>query len=238
MGTLASLPGAGRLLAWAAAGLLLSCPARAQFSASVAADSDYRFRGVSLSASKPTARLSANIDAASGWYVGASAAQAEVSQGEPYAQLVGYGGYATPMVAGRGFEFGASYSHFVSNRQYDFGEAYAGLLWERWSLRLNYSPDYFGRHVRTAYLDASGHLPLNDMARLFGHVGLLAPLAGGGSGGTGSTGARADLRVGMGWALRDVDLQIAWTVASRGGPFPALHDQRRSAWLFSASYSF
>lgn len=233
-----SFPRSGPLLACAASGLLLSGAARAQLSASVAADSDYRFRGVSLSGSKPTVRLSANIDAASGWYAGASATRAQVSRSEPYALLVGYAGYATPMVAGHGFEFGASDSHFVSNRQYDFTEAYAGLLSERWSLRLNYSPDYFGRHVRTAYLDASGHFPLNDIARLFGHAGLLAPLAGREPGNADSTRTRADLRVGMGWALRDVDLQIAWTAASRGGPFPALHDQRRSAWVFSASYSF
>jgi uncharacterized protein (TIGR02001 family) len=226
------------MLACAAAGLLLSCAARAQLSASVSVDSDYRVRGVSLSGSKPTVRLTANIDTASGWYGGASATQAEVSQGDRYAQIVGYAGYAMPIAAGRALEFGASYSHFMSNRQYDFAEAYAGLLSERWSLRLNYSPEYFGRPVQTAYLDASGHLPLTDIARLFGHIGLLAPVGGGDSAITQANRSRADLRVGMGWALRELDLRIAWTAVSRGGPFPALYDQRRSALLVSASYSF
>jgi uncharacterized protein (TIGR02001 family) len=225
-------------VACAGAALLLSCAARAQFSGSVSIDSDYRFRGVPLGGSKPSVRLNANIDAASGWYAGASATQAEVSRGDRYAQLLGYAGYATPILGGHGFEFGASYSHFIGNRPYDFAEGYAGLLSQRWSLRLNYSPDYFGRHVQTAYLEASGHVQLNDSARLFGHVGLLAPLAGGEPGGNDANRGRADLRVGLGWALGDVDLKVAWTIVGPGGPFPAPDTRRRSTWLISASCSF
>jgi len=227
-----------RGLACAAAGLLLAGDARAQLSASVGADSDYRFRGVSLSGGKPTVRFEANIDSASGWYAGAAATQAQVSQDERYAQWVGYGGYATRVAGGRGFEFGASYSHFAGERPYDFGEAYAGLLSERWSLRLNYSPRYFGRPVQTAYLDASGHVPLDGVTRVFGHFGLLLPLGHGEAAGDHASRARADFRVGIGWALRDVDLRIAWTAVSSGGPFPAAYVQRRHAWLLSASYSF
>jgi uncharacterized protein (TIGR02001 family) len=217
---------------------MMSCAARAQFSASIAADSDYRFRGVSLSGSKPAVRISANMDAASGWYAGASATQATLSQGERYAQLLGYAGYTTPMTHSHSFEFGASYSVFLGNRQYDYAEAYAGILAQRWSLRLNYSPDYFGRHVQTVYLDGSTHWPLSETARLFAHAGLLVPLAGGGDVDPLANRTRVDIRAGAGQMLRDVDVQLAWTLASRGGPFPAIYGGRRTGWSLSASYSF
>jgi uncharacterized protein (TIGR02001 family) len=226
------------MAACAVAGLLVSPAAWAQFSGSVGIDSDYRFRGVPLGGSKPSVRLSGNFDAASGWYAGASATQAQVKQGERYAQLVGYAGVVTPAFAGRSWDFGASYAHFTGSAHYDFAEAYAGIVSQRWSLRLNYSPDYFGRHVQTAYLDASGHLQLNDVARLFAHVGVLAPLAGRELGSTDANRTRADVRVGAAWTVGDLDLQVAWTAASPGGPFPAPSPHRRSGWLFSAAYSF
>ncbi|MFC5500085.1 TorF family putative porin [Caenimonas terrae] len=238
MRSLQALARDGSVAACVAGGLLLSSPARAQLGGSISVDSDYRFRGVSLSGAKPTVRLSANIDAASGWYGGGSATQARLARGERYLQSLGYAGHVTPLAAGRSFDVGASYSHFAGERRFDFAEAYAGLQGERWSLRLNYSPDYFGQHTQTAYLDASVDEQLGDVARLFGHVGLLLPLAGTEPGNAGTRRARVDLRAGAGWRLRDIDLQVAWTVASRGGPVPAAYDGRRSALVFSASYSF
>ena len=223
----------------AAAALLLPGAARAQLSGSVTVDSDYRFRGVSLSGSKPSIRLDANYDGPSGWYAGAAATQAQVSGSDRYAQLLGYAGYVRSIAPGRALEFGASYSHFIDKRPYDFGEAYAGLLSDNWTLRLHYSPDYFGRHVQTLYLDASGHWRLGERARVFGHAGLLTPLAGGYPGDSDGNRSRADILVGVGWGLGDADLRVAWTLATAGGPFPAVGPQQhRGAWLFSASYSF
>jgi uncharacterized protein (TIGR02001 family) len=226
------------LPACAIAALLLSPGASAQFSATISADSDYRFRGVALSGSRPTVRFTGNFDTASGWYAGASATRAQIAQGERYAQLVGYGGYATRASDGRSWDFGATYSHFLGEAAYDYGELYTGLVSERWSLRLNYSPDYYGRNVQTAYLDASGHVPLDNFLRLVAHVGLLAPLTGRERAGPESSRTRADFRAGAGWAMGNADLQIAWTTTTRGGPFPAPAAGRRSGWLFSASYSF
>jgi uncharacterized protein (TIGR02001 family) len=220
------------------AGLLLPVVAAAQFSASASVESDYRFRGVSLSASRPSLRLSGNFDSPSGAYAGVSVTQAEVSQGDRYAQWLGYAGYSMPASAGKTVELGATYSHFAGSGRYDFAEAYAGLLSAHWSLRLNFSPDYFGRHVQTAYAEANGQVQLSDAVRLFGHVGLLAPLAGGDPAVPDANRPRADLRVGAGWAMRDIDVQLAWTTASRGGPFPAGYGQRRSAWTIGATYSF
>jgi len=226
-----------RKAAYVLAGALLSLAAQAQWSGSVSVDSDYRYRGVTLSGSKPSVRVSANYDSAAGWYAGASVAQAQVTA-DRYAQLLGYAGYVLAAGAGRSLDLGATAYAFVGNHQYDFAEVYAGLVSERWSLRANYSPDYFGRHVQTVYLDASGHLQLSDAVRLFAHAGAITPVHGESSPFPGVSKARFDMRTGLGWALPDVDLTAAWSTASSGGPFPAGRGRRRSGWQFSASYFF
>lgn len=225
----------GRALALGVGALSLSIGAHAQLGISVAADSDYRFRGVSLSNSSPSLRMTLNYDAPDGWYAGASATRAALTPRDRYTQFLGYAGWVTRAVEGRSLEFGASLSHFAGNSTYDYAEAYAGLLAERWSARVYYAPNYFGRHVQTAYLELNAHLPLNRHARLFGHLGLLAALHGGDDD---DAKARGDVRLGAGLTLRDWDLQLGWAAASRGGPYPALYGGRRAAWTAGAAYSF
>ena len=217
--------------------LILSGAARAQFGATVSVESDYRFRGVSLSESKPAWRLTVNHDFMSGAYAGASATSVELARGDRYSQFVGYAGYATRPVDGRSLEFGASYSHFTGNSSYDYLEAYAGVLAQRWSLRVHYAPDYFGRGVQTAYVDANAHWPLNEHVRLFGHTGALVPLAGHAVWPDDKR-TRFDLRLGLGVAADSFDVQLAWVEASRGGPYPAVYASRRSTWQLSALLSF
>jgi uncharacterized protein (TIGR02001 family) len=225
----------GRGLALGVGGLLLSMGSHAQLGVSVAADSDYRFRGVSLSDSRPSLRMTLNYDAPDGWYAGASATRAALTQRHRYTQGLGYAGWVTRAVEGRSLEFGADYSYFAGNSTYDFAEAYAGLLAERWSARVYYAPNYFGRNVQTLYAELNAHFPLNERARLFGHLGLLAALRGGNDDGAK---ARGDGRAGAGLVLRDWDLQLAWVTASRGGPYPAVYGGRRSAWVAGATLSF
>jgi uncharacterized protein (TIGR02001 family) len=217
--------------------LLLAGAAQAQLGATVGVESDYRFRGVSLSDSKPAWRLTVNHDFASGAYAGASATRVELARGDRYSQLVGYAGYVTRPLDGRSLEFGASFSHFTGDASYDYLEAYAGLLAERWSLRIHYAPDYFGRGVQVAYADANAHWPLNDRVRLFGHAGALVPVAGR-SFGADDKRTRFDLRMGIGLNASAFDVQLAWVQASRGGPYPAVYGGRRSAWQLSALLSF
>lgn len=223
----------------------ISTPALAQVSATIAADSDYRYRGVSLSDSKPSVRLTLNYDAPDDWYAGASATRVEPTHGDRYAQILGYGGYLIRADAAHHIEVGASYSHFTGDSTYDFAEAYVGLLGERWSARVYYAPNYFGRHSQSAYAELNSHHLLNERTRLFGHVGVLAPLResrnpdGAPSSSNGDARkTRLDLRLGAGFAHSDWDLQLAWVAASRGGPYPAIYGGRRNAWVASASYSF
>ena len=217
--------------------LLLGGAAQAQLGATLSVESDYRFRGVSLSDSKPAWRLTLNHDFVSGAYAGASATRVELARGDHYSQVVGYAGYVTRPVDGRSLEFGASFSHFTGDTSYDYLEAYAGLLAERWGLRVHYAPDYFGRGVQATYVDATAHWPLNESVRLFGHAGALVPLAGR-SFGPDDRRTRVDLRLGIGATAGSFDLQLAWVGASRGGPYPAVYAGRRGTWQLSALLSF
>jgi len=216
---------------------LLGGVAQAQLGATLGVESDYRFRGVSLSDSKPAWRLTLNHDFVSGAYAGASATRVELAHDDSYSQLVGYAGYVTRSIEGRAVEFGASYSHFTGDSSYDYLEAYAGLLAERWSLRLQFAPDYFGRGVRVAYVDANTHWPLNENLRLFGHAGALIPLSGR-SFGPEDRRTRGDLRLGLGITAGLLDVQLAWVEASRGGPYPAVYSGRRGTWQLGALLSF
>ena len=203
----------------------------AQFGASLGADSDYRFRGVSLSDSKPSPRLTLNYDAPERWYVGASVTRAALTQ-DTYTQWLGYAGWSTQAVGGRSFELGIDASHFTGIRGYDFAEAYAGLLAERWSARLYYAPNYYGRHVPVSYAEFNAQVPIDGSARLFAHAGALVALGGAGSR------TRSDISAGAGVVLRGWDLHLAAVVASRGGPYPAVYNGRRAALVAGASFAF
>jgi uncharacterized protein (TIGR02001 family) len=223
--------------ALASIALLFGGTAQAQLGATLSVESDYRFRGVSLSDSKPAWRLTLNHDFVSGAYAGASATRVELARDDHYSQLVGYAGYVMRLSSGHSIEFGASVSHFTGDTRYDYLEAYAGLIAERWGLRVHYAPDYFGRGVRVAYVDANAQWPLTDYARLFGHAGALVPL-GGRSFGADDRRTRGDVRLGLGMTAGSLDVQLAWVGATRGGPYPAVYTGRRSTWQLSALLSF
>ncbi len=194
----------------------MTMTACAQFGASVGAESDYRYRGVSLSDSKPSPRLTLNYDAPERWYAGASVARAALTQ-HTCTQWLGYAGWSTQTVDGRSFEFGIDASQFTCIRGYAFAEAYAGLLAERWSARLYYAPNYYGKHVPVSYAEFNAQVSIDGSARLFTHVGAFVALGGAGSG------TRGDISVGGGVALCSWDLHLATVVASRGGPYPAVY---------------
>jgi hypothetical protein len=93
---LARRPRHGIRAAAAATAALLPLAALAQWGGSLTLDSDYRFRGVTLSDSKAAVRLDGNFDSGSGWYAGGAAIQAQLTDSDRYGQLFGYGGYAMP----------------------------------------------------------------------------------------------------------------------------------------------
>ena len=225
----------GRVLAGIVSGLALAAPVRAQLGATIGADSDYRYRGVSLSDSKPSLRLTLNYDAVERWYAGASVTRANLTGSDRYTQLLGYGGWSTPAFTGTSFELGLDGSHFAGISGYDFAEAYAGLLGERWSARLYFAPNYYGQHVQTAYVEVNTYLALDERSRVFAHFGVLHPLHGA-VGDADRT--RGDVSLGAALVLRAWDLHLAWVGATRGGPYPAVYGGRPSALVAGVSFAF
>ena len=237
----AGLAGLGAL---STALLLIGGEAQAQLGVSAAIDSDYRFRGVSLSDGQPDARLSVAYDHASGAYAGAALTRAELSPDRHSTQVLGYAGVVTRTRFGPGWEAGLSVSHFSGDARYDYGEVFTGLVDERWSLRLYYSPDYFGRRQPTAYAELDAHLALTPQLRLFGHAGALTVLhsrAGDDAARSDpprSRRTRVDLRAGIGFSGAAFDIQLAWVGVGRGGPYLAEYATRRAGWVLGAAVSF
>ena len=216
--------------------VLFSGFAAAQVGGSVIVESDYRFRGISLSGGDPTAHLNLAYDHASGWYTGASLTGTELKPGSRKTALTAYLGYASRRGDLGAWEAGAVLNRFFGVTYYDYDEVYAGFIAERWTARVYYSPDYFGRSVRTMYAELNGNLPLTAQLRAFAHLGVLARLSGNVTPGGGQT--RYDARIGLGLRIADFDASLAWVDSNRGRPYVAAYDQSRSTAVLSASYDF
>jgi uncharacterized protein (TIGR02001 family) len=211
--------------------------AQAQLAASVSVTSEYRFRGVAQADGRPALQAALEGDAAAGWYGGTTATQVALSQGHRYVELGVYGGRVLGASADAlRPELGARASHFAGDASYDYAEAYAGLVAARWNLRAYASPDYFGRGTRTLYVELNADRPLGDVARLFGHAGVIAGR--GGPPGLQNSKARFDASVGVVFVRERAQLQLAAVGATEGGPYPAVFNTRRGAFVATASIAF
>jgi uncharacterized protein (TIGR02001 family) len=216
--------------------LLVPAAAHAQWGLAASLQSDLRFRGVSLSDERPSARVTVSYDHPSGWYGGASAAGVEVAPGQRGAQVLAYGGLAARLGSGLAWDLGASAVHFTASSRYDYLEVHAGLAGARWSARVSLSPDYYGSSMRSAYVEVDAAQPVAARLRLFGHAGVL--VRGRDDGATGVRGARADVRAGIAAAFDAWDVQLAWVGAQRDRPngYAAAYD--RSTFVLGVTVAF
>ena len=157
-------------LAFACCACLWSTAARAQVSGSVGVVSDYRYRGHSLSDGDPAVQASVGYDAASGAYGGLFGSTTRYA-GEPESQWIPYVGYARRDRQGRSWDVGLRYVAFTQDGDYDHAEAHVGLAFQRVTLRLYYSPDYYG-DTGNAYFEADVAFPLGERVRLLLHGGV------------------------------------------------------------------
>lgn len=188
-----------------ALGLCLALPARAQLAASVSVDSDYRFRGVTLSDNKPAARLNLSYDNMSGAYAGLSAFAAEKTG---YVGAIAYAGYVWRPLTGPALEAGASYTQIREHYPYTYAEIYTGIITRALTARLYYSPDYFGGHTHTLYADLNSGRQLSPHWRAFVHGGMLNPLS------SPVRRPRYDVRAGVAVSISHYELQLAWSHTS------------------------
>lgn len=222
---------------------LLGGAARADVGATLSLQTDARESGVSYSGDQPAAQLGLAWDGAAGWYAGASLARARFDNGRRSGWLRAYGGRVVELHPGLDAEAGVVLHRFEGISRYDYAEVYAGLLGERWSLRLHHAPDHYGSGQRTVYGEFNLRWPLADGVAAVGHVGVLmshgearwpSPGYGGHHGPV-----RIDLRAGLSWQLGGhAELQLAWVSASRGGPVLWTASSRRQTAVLGLSLAF
>jgi len=229
------------LLAILALALAHPSLARAQVGASVTLQSDYRYRGYTLSDRKTALAVNIAYDHASGLYAGGSAFAADTDlRGVRVLGEVAYAGYATRTGAGPSLDMGVSRSRFISyrgrKRAVEFTEVYAGLAGNHLSARVAYSPKYVGQEVETLYVDLSAaYRPAPDW-RLFAHAGALIPL----SGRSYPVGRRKryDVTVGAARRIKACEVSVYVTSTSPALIYPNGQRAERSALVVSASYFF
>lgn len=225
--------GRASIAAVAAVLMLAAAPAIAQISASVSVDSDYRYRGVSLSNSRPDVRLNLAYDHSGGAYGGVSLIGTRAdSYGNVGLSYIGYAGYAWRTRQGPSWEVGVSDTHIRDRFDYNYTELYGGLITQAFTARVYYAPHYYGSRTRTVYGEVDTAKRLSSNWRAFLHAGVLTPLNGV------HPRERYDVRAGLAVSLSHYELQAAW---SRTVPAPVYFARRPDdgdALVLSASCFF
>ncbi|HZZ90286.1 MAG TPA: TorF family putative porin [Caulobacteraceae bacterium] len=228
-------------MALAAAAPAQAAPPDLGLSASVA--SDYRYRGLSLSDGLPALSVSISYDHPAGPYLSATVIGGPTSDGGP--RLLGYQayvGYARRLGDAVSVDAGLADTEVTvfARQRYRarYAEAYLGAAFEQVSVRVYYSPDYFGEDISTVYADASAWLAPAADWRLVGHVGLLAPLhRGAGSEVAGAL--RYDARVGLARLWPGWRAELAWNGHGHGADYyPQGIQQAGNAVVFTATRYF
>jgi uncharacterized protein (TIGR02001 family) len=224
------------------AGFVAATPVRAaDFGAVVAVASDEIYRGRSLSQGQPVASLDLSLDAASGFYGGASVTG--VATRVDGTQLLGarqYAGYARRIAPDVTMDVGLTNAHYTDyysgENAVDYAEAYVGLAGRNLSARIAYAPDYFEQGIGSLYGEANGAWRLDDAWRVSLHGGLLVlvgsalpPFA---------ARTQFDWRVGIAWRVIGFDVQLAWSGAGPHADYYAGGYQGQSTLVLGVSHAF
>ncbi len=213
------------------AGALLATAAQAQVSGSIALVSDYRFRGVSLSDSRPALQGGLAYDRDGGWYGGAFASTVRFDEdAHDGLQLIAYAGRVLPLAGSVNWEAGIAYSAFSRHHDYDYPDLYAGIVTDAVSARIHYASGYFGQGAGAVYAEINGAQPMGERLRLVAHAGVLR---------LGSACCRSDIRAGVAFAAGGVNAELSVVTASAAYPaYPIPEGQRRSAVVLALNRSF
>lgn len=233
--------------------------ASAQASFTVGGDTDFRFRGVSLSNERAAARAGLAYDHRSGAYGGAVLVVGTNTDRDPrILGGTGYVGFARRTAGGFTTDVGvtatrissdfkisplapAPYAAVYAPQPYsvsyraEYAEAYAGVSRGDVSVYAYVSPNYLEPGQSAAYVEVNAAVHPAPRLRLFGHAGLVTPLEDSAYGGLKS---RADVRLGLALELNRVELQLAWTGLSRQIDYPPGYPRDRDGLVLSATAYF
>lgn len=207
---------------------------------SVSLDSDYRFRGYSLSNGKPVGTAQISYDDLSGAYLNGTLTGVGSYGG---VRLLGYqanAGYAHRVGSGLSLDAGLihslyRYRYYGTRYSASYTEAYIGANAHNLSARLSYAPHYFRDGVSTLYGELDGGFEPRPNWRISGHLGTLGYL---------TAPASSDRKTRYDWqvsASRQLGRFEVHTAVSGGGPRgPFLYGIHRSgtALTVGASLNF
>lgn len=215
-----------------------SSPAAAQTSAAVSIFSDDRFRGYTLSESRPVAIADLYYDDPSGFYGTLSGKLVASEQdGVRPLGLILNAGYAKRLSSGVTIDAGVTRSAYseYSDRSgaRSYTEAYAGLSGKVLTARVYASPDYIKGGSIYGELNATAEVA--PKLRLSGHAGLLAPL--GRNKDSYSYRREIDWRIGISRQFGPVTLQAAWVGVRPGQNLYRYGYHHREALVLGMTYS-
>lgn len=219
----------GLPLGWAPA-------ARAQVSAALGVQTDYRYRGISLSSGRAAATFDLSYDHKSGFYAGGSTIVTDHDGGLKSLGFIEYVGFATPRRHGVSLDLGVDnqdLAYYYADRRIPlrYAEAYVGVVGDFLSAHLHYSPNYLRPGYGALYAEVDGSVKPADKWRLFAHLGTTVPV-----GDIEGRRQRWDARAGVARQLGPIELQAS-VVATTPNP-PGLTPQEHATVVVGASWFF
>jgi len=159
---------------------IAALPAQAQVSASIGIESDYRFRGRTLSDGRPVVTADVGYDDQSGFYLGAAATAVVTGDDVGVLNVQGNIGFAKRVTPSLTLDVGVLRSQYTTRlrwRAVHYTEFYAGLSSHGFSTRVYYSPDYLARDVGTLYGELDYAMSPADKWQLSAHAGKMVFVA-------------------------------------------------------------
>jgi uncharacterized protein (TIGR02001 family) len=150
--------------------------AAAQLSGSASVQSDYLYRGTSLTGGNPAVSVDLGYDDPSGLYLNGTAFAYLDGDGPAFGGGQANVGYARRLSPNLSVDAGLVHSLYrvgAERRSYDFTELYVGVTRRPISARIFYAPDYYGTESAAIYAEVDAAVePVPDW-RLSAHLGLL-----------------------------------------------------------------
>jgi uncharacterized protein (TIGR02001 family) len=215
-----------------------SSPAAGQTSAAVSVFTDDRYRGYTLSESRPVAIVDLYYDDPSGFY-GTLSGKLVASEhdGVRPLGLILNAGYAKRLTSGITIDAGVTHSAYseYSDRAAarSYTEGYVGFSGKVLTARVYASPDYI--KGGSMYGEINANSEIAPKLRLTGHAGLLVPLDRSEHGY--SYRREIDWRIGIARQFGQVTLQAAWTGVRPGQRLYRYGYHSREALVFGLTYA-
>lgn len=159
---------------------MLAVPAQAQISGTFGINSDFRFRGRTLSAGRPVVTADVGYDDRSGLYLGAATTAVITGDDPGILNVQGNIGYATRLNRTLTLDLGVvrtQYTARLRTRPAHYTEIYSGLSAYGFSARAYYSPDYLTPGTSAVYGEIDYSVEPFANWQVSAHAGKLSFLA-------------------------------------------------------------